>query len=276
MSKLLILGGTADARRMTETLHHQLNHQLNQQANRQANQQPSLSLEEPLLYSIAGLVRQPNIDCPIISGGFTQYGGLEKVIRERNITGILNATHPYAAQMSQKANEAAVHCQIPCYRFLRPSWTQRPGDRWHRFDTWQQLLARLPTQRRLFVTVGQLTQDQLNALAETSQQIIYRTAVKPSIELPTNALWLKAIGPFDKISEETLMRQYNINALISKDSGGDAIVAKIDVARQLEIPVYLQNRPNVALPNQCFTDPNTCTQFIVEHFFSRSQHVVQL
>ena len=79
MNPVLILGGTADARRVTQLLHEQ---------------------GLPLLYSVAGLVRRPNVPAEVISGGFTQFGGLSAYIKSRNVVAIINATHPYTEKIT--------------------------------------------------------------------------------------------------------------------------------------------------------------------------------
>ena len=105
---LLLLGGTADARRLAVAL---------------------VGAGIPLIYSVAGLVRIPEVPCEVVSGGFEQCGGLPEFIEQRAIGAILDATHPYAAQMSRTASLAAHGRGIPCWRFQRPkggpSWATR-------------------------------------------------------------------------------------------------------------------------------------------------------
>lgn len=82
----------------------------------------------PLIYSIAGLVRHPDLPVPVISGGFSQYGGLEAYLSQQGITGVLDATHPYATNISKAAVQAATSRQIPIWRYLRAGWQAGPGD----------------------------------------------------------------------------------------------------------------------------------------------------
>ena len=84
--RLLILGGTADGRQLAEILHRQ---------------------GVPLIYSVAGLVRTPKVACEVVSGGFSQFGGLVEYSQQQGITAILDVTHPYAAKMSATAVSAA-------------------------------------------------------------------------------------------------------------------------------------------------------------------------
>ncbi|MBL4606848.1 MAG: precorrin-6A/cobalt-precorrin-6A reductase [Pseudomonadales bacterium] len=242
---LLILGGTADGRQLAETLHRQ---------------------GLPIIYSVAGLVRVPTVKCGIVSGGFSQFGGLLEYVKQQNITAILDATHPYAEKMSAAAVAAAkVHC-IPCWRFYREAWKKSPGDRWHLFSEWEGLIAAVQNKKRLFVTVGQVNATQLEELSYQRELVVLRTAVEPKIALASNVEWIKAIGPFTEREELALMQKYNIDALLSKNSGGDSTVAELDAARKLNCSVYMLERPVLEPAEIVFSDKKICEQFVLKHF----------
>ena len=243
--RLLILGGTADGRQLAEILHRQ---------------------GVPLIYSVAGLVRTPKVGCEVVSGGFSQFGGLEEYSQQQEITAILDATHPYAAKISATAVSAAKSCGIPCWRFYRESWQETSADSWKRFSKWKDLIAALSNENRLFLTVGQIEQEYLEQLASKSEGVLLRTAVAPKINLPSNVEWIKAIGPFAEEDEYTLMQQYNIDALVSKNSGGDSTVAKLFAARKLKIPVYMLERPVLETADKIFNDKKCCEQYVLNQF----------
>jgi precorrin-6A/cobalt-precorrin-6A reductase len=56
---------------------------------------------------------------------------------------------------------------------------------------------------------------------------------------------LLARGPFSLQSERSLLQEYKIGAIVSKNSGGDATYAKIIAARELGIIVVMIQRPPV-------------------------------
>jgi len=231
---LLLLGGTADARRLCKAL---------------------IDQGVAIIYSVAGLVRTPDVDCEVVSGGFTQFGGLPAFLKDRNITAILDATHPYAATMSTTAVAAAKACNILCWRFHRPAWEACKGDNWQMFKDWDDMLPALRNKESIFLTAGQIEQQIVDCLARNEQQILYRTAAKPKILLPDAIKWIKAIGPFDKEDELALMKQYQVDVLVSKNSGGEATVAKLIVARELGVPVFMLQRPELSIADRVFTDP---------------------
>lgn len=249
MGQLLLLGGTADGRILAERLHQQ---------------------GVSVIYSIAGLVRTPNVACKVVSGGFTQWGGLAAFVRENNIRAILDVTHPYAEIMSTKALNAAHTCAIPYWRFHRAQWQQREGDNWQFFTRWEDALVHLKDKASVLLTAGQLEQsfiDQLQRNAPNQQQLL-RTAVKPKAQLPESMQWIKAIGPFAYGDELALMQAHKIDVLLSKNSGGDATAAKLQAAREWGIPVLMLQRPTLPAADQLLLTREAC-----EHFILDNQHV---
>jgi precorrin-6A/cobalt-precorrin-6A reductase len=271
---LLVLGGTSDALRVTAALQQDL----------------------ALIYSVAGRVRTPSLACPVVSGGFSQFGGLARYVAQQGISAILDCTHPYAQQMSARAVAAAAACSIPCWRLHRRSWQPQSGDRWQTFADGQALIPALAAKRAVFLSAGQLTQPWLDGLARlpalthaagqtSSEQLssaqasseqprerrfLLRTAVKPRLELPATMDWIQAIGPFNEADERALMRDYQIDALVSKNSGGEARAAKLGVARERGIPVLLLKRPALVPADKQFSDQAQCVNWIQQWYQRRS------
>ncbi len=243
---LLLLGGTADGRILAENLHKK---------------------GVPVIYSVAGLVRTPDVPCAVVTGGFTQFGGLVEYIKQKAITAVLDVTHPYAEKMSSTAIAAAKSCDIPCWRFHRPAWKSQPGDNWQYFVDWPSLSSSLKDKMHVFLSAGQIDQAYINSLANNSgQKQLLRTAVKPKIALPKSMHWIKAIGPFSYDNELSLMKGHHIDVLVSKNSGGDATIPKLTVARDLGIPVYFLERPELADADVEISTREECLQLVLEKF----------
>ncbi|MFT5116800.1 MAG: precorrin-6A/cobalt-precorrin-6A reductase [Kiritimatiellia bacterium] len=260
---ILLLGGTADGRVLAETLHQQ---------------------GIPIIYSIAGLVRVPTVACEILTGGFTPLGGLEHVIKEKNIQAILDVTHPYAELMSTKAVTAARQCDIPYWRFHREEWRAEKGDDWHMLNDWQEAFPLLENKQSVLLSAGQLDQVFMDTLAANNtnnslvpkrvpkrvpervpQTQLLRTAVEPKTVLPPSMQWIKAIGPFSYDDELALLQQHNIDVIVSKNSGGDATVAKLRAARAMGIPVLMLKRPLLPNGDKTFFSRQECEQFIIKN-----------
>lgn len=241
---LLLLGGTADARRIAEILH---------------------SRGVPVLYAIAGLVRKPELSCTVVSGGFSQFGGLESFVKHRRISTILDATHPYAEKMSATAISVAKQCGINCWRYYRPQWQPGKNDNWQSFPSWDDLLKQLSSKKKIFFSAGQITQAVVDSLGR-DQSAVLRTAAQPQLLLPNTFTWIKAIGPFKVDDELALMRQYEIDVVVSKNSGGNATSAKLVAARELNIPVFMLKRPTLPISEREFRDPSLAIAACCELF----------
>ncbi|WP_422382135.1 precorrin-6A reductase [Marinicellulosiphila megalodicopiae] len=222
--KILILGGTSDARRLATSL---INSQI------------------AVIYSIAGLVRTPDLACQIHIGGFSQYGGMQHYLKDQDIQCVLDATHPFAVNISNKAQQACSLCQTQYIRFERPQWNQYPNDKWTSIIQWSEVFGALKHQKNVFLTAGQTPHDILVKLSKQTKNLFLRTAVQPKEALPNNVNWIKAIGPFDQVSEQQWLKDNQIDLIISKNSGGQATYGKIAAARELGIDVIMFQRPAI-------------------------------
>ncbi len=192
--------------------------------------------------SLAGRTATPAVQAlPTRVGGFGGVGGLAAYLRSEAIDVLVDATHPYAAQISRHAREASRLAGCALLDVTRPPWAPQPGDRWREVATMAQAAAALgEVPARVFLTVGRL---QLAAFARAPQHhYLVRTIdpVGPDHGL-RRATFIQARGPFEAGAEAELMREHGIAVLVSKNSGGST--AKLDAARRLALPVVLVGRP---------------------------------
>jgi precorrin-6A/cobalt-precorrin-6A reductase len=222
--RLLILGGTTEASALARGI-----------AGR-CDLAPVLSL--------AGRTRNPLAPpIPFRIGGFGGVAGLRDYLVGERVRIVVDATHPFASQMSRHAAEACGALGVPLAALTRPAWTPREGDRWTRvadMDGAARALGERP--RNVFLTVGAL---QLGAFADAPQhRYIARTIDPPAADLGTAMHRLiLARGPFGVAEEIALMRDEGIEVLVTKNSGGAATEAKIEAARALGIEVVMVERP---------------------------------
>jgi len=248
--KLLLLGGTADARRLAKSLQRE---------------------DIEIIYSVAGLVRMPDVDCEVISGGFSQFGGLQAYIEQQAIDAVLDATHPYAEKMTATAWAVTQQLNLPYWRFHRAPWQAQAGDNWQMFTGWPQMLESLTEFKSVFLTAGQIDETAIATFAqygeqdgEQGQKQLLRTAVQPKHPLPDSMRWIKAIGAFDLENELALMQEYKIDVLVSKNSGGKATEAKLEAARSLGIPVMMLARPELPAGITIFDELDDCLAAILK------------
>ncbi len=222
--RLLILGGTTEASALAKAVVGW------------ADLDPILSLAGRTLNPV-----EPPI--PFRTGGFGGVAGLRAYLTDSKIDAVIDATHPFAAQMSSHAVEACQALGVPLAMFTRAAWRAVPGDRWTQVIDMEAATAALGEMpRRVFLTVGGL---QLAAFAAAPQHhYLVRTIDPPEAVagLPDHRLIL-ARGPFAMPDEIALMRDERIDVLVTKNSGGKATAAKLAAARELGIEVVMVERP---------------------------------
>jgi precorrin-6A/cobalt-precorrin-6A reductase len=227
MARILILGGTTEARLLGERL-----------AERR---------DLDVTLSLAGRTKQPLAQrTKVRSGGFGGATGLADYLRRESIAILIDATHPYAATMSAHAAEAARLCACPLIALRRPPWTEQPGDRWIEMaDVAEAARALGATPRSVFVALGR---NELAPFLQAPQHdYLFRSVdpIEPPLSLP-QARYLVARGPFAEADERELLRGHGIDIVVAKNSGGTATYGKIAAARELGVEVMMLRRP--ALP----------------------------
>jgi precorrin-6A/cobalt-precorrin-6A reductase len=220
MKRMLLLGGVTDALAIARTLGPQH------------------------IYSLAGVGRVPtNLNCQLRVGGYGGAHGLAQFIRDEQVDLILDATHPYAAQMSSNAALAAQKTAIPCWALRRPVWQAGPDDDWREVADWPELISALtPFQRPLF-TLGREPLQHLDEIPMHQFWTLRALDVYPGNE---RCEVIGARGPFLLEDERALFERCNIDVLISKNSGSGATEPKLEVARERGLPVLVLKRPVLA------------------------------
>ena len=225
--RLLILGGTTEASALARYIAGRID-------------------IDPIL-SLAGRTRNPVVPpIPHRTGGFGGVTGLKAYLTETKTDAVIDATHPFAAQMSLHAAEACRDLKMPLVQFTRSPWRPAEGDRWLPVRDMTAAAEALDVKRRrVLLTVGGL---QLAAFVAAPQHhYVIRTIDPPEAAntLPDHQLIL-ARGPFALEDEVALMRDERIDVLVTKNSGGNATEAKLEAARTLGIEVVMVERPKTA------------------------------
>lgn len=195
--------------------------------------------------SLAGRTAAPARQVlPTRTGGFGGVDGLQRHLADAAVAAVIDATHPFAAQMSVHAVAACEAAGVPLASLVRPGWSEQPGDVWHQVpDTAHAARALGDAPRHVFLGIGR--QD-LRAFADAPQhRYLARVIDLPEgAALPPRLKLLQARGPFDADAEVALLRDNAIEVVVSKNSGGIATYAKIEAARRLGLPVVMIARPH--------------------------------
>ena len=220
---VLVLGGSSEASRLAEAL---------------------AAAGVRATFSYAGRVKrlkpQP---LPTRVGGFGGVVGLVKYVRDVGITHIVDATHPFAAQMSRHVALACRETNTPHVTLARPPWQPGVGDAWLDVPTMQdavEVLGEAP--RRVFLAIGR---QHVDLFVSKPQHFFLLRFVEPpgaEIRLAKHALVI-ARGPFEVADEVALMRRHGVEVVVSKNAGGAAARAKLEAAKVLGLPVVMVRRP---------------------------------
>jgi precorrin-6A/cobalt-precorrin-6A reductase len=226
MRRILILGGTAEARWLAARL------------------APRADLAVTL--SLAGRTASPAAQpVPVRIGGFGGAEGLADYLSVERIDALIDATHPYAATISANAARAAQRANVPLVALRRPPWVAVASDQWIEVaDVAGAVGALGSAPRRVFVALGR---NELQPFVRAPQHHYFVRSidpVDPPLAVP-QAVYFTGRGPFDEADERALLAAHRIEFIIAKNSGGSASYGKIAAARALGLPVIVLRRPTL-------------------------------
>ena len=220
--KVLVLGGTAEARALAEALH---------------------ASGVRVISSLAGRVARPRLPVGEVRvGGFGGPEALARWLAEHAIDAVVDATHPFAERISASAATACGATGVPLLRLERPGWTAQDGDVWHWVDDLDAAAAAVPRLgSRVLLTSGR---QGLAAFAgDRASWYLIRCVDPPAVALPPRHEVRLDRGPYTVEGELGLIDAHDIDLLVTKDSGGSLTEAKLTAARRREIPVVVVRRP---------------------------------
>ncbi|MGY3601743.1 precorrin-6A/cobalt-precorrin-6A reductase [Bradyrhizobium sp. USDA 4341] len=221
--RALILGGTADANLLAAAM---------------------ARAGIDAVYSYGGRTAAPaEQPLPTRIGGFGGVSGLADYLYREGITHVIDATHPFAAEISRNAIAACTQTATPLLALERAPWDKASGDCWIEVADVVSAVAALPdSPTRVFLAIGR---QHIAAFGSRPQHAYtLRFVDPPEGELPLpGADVIVSRGPFTLDSELEMMRARSIEWIVARNSGGTGARAKIDVARALGLPVIMITRP---------------------------------
>ena len=217
--RVLLLGGTAEGRRLAARLHPQTD----------------------VISSLAGRVPDPALPAgPVRIGGFGGVEGLRQWLRDNDITAVIDATHPFAATMTANAAAACAELALPHLLLSRPAWD--PGDaELVASDREAADVVAAKGYSRVFLTTGRSGSA---AFRDSDAWFLIRVVTAPQAEnLPRDHELLLSRGPYRYEDEHRLMRDHRIDVVVTKNSGGELTRPKLVAAQALGVDVVMIDRP---------------------------------
>jgi precorrin-6A/cobalt-precorrin-6A reductase len=224
VSRILLLGGTAEARILAERL--------------------SALRGVELISSLAGRVSQPVLPSGQTRiGGFGDAAGLTGYLAEHRISAVVDATHPFATQVTAHAAAACADAGLPLLVLRRPGWAAGPGDDWRRVPALPDALAAIQGEHvgSVLLTLGRRGPEAF--AADSARHYVIRCVDPPDGDLPPRHTIVLDRGPFGLAGERALLREHRADLLVTRDSGGRWTAAKLVAARELGLPVVMIDRP---------------------------------
>jgi precorrin-6A/cobalt-precorrin-6A reductase len=219
--RILIFGGTAEARALAAAL---------------------IDAGFEVVTSLAGVTTKPNLpEGETRVGGLGGSHGIAAYVARKNVAAIVDATHPFAIQISSHAHSAATDRNLPYLRLERPAWRAGAEDHWTEVPGMSQAMAALPKSAQVMLTIGR--KELSLFLARPDLRGFARMIEPPGVELPDGWTLVLARPPFNVEAEKALMQKFRIGYLVTKNSGSEETEAKLIAARELKIPVIMVARP---------------------------------
>jgi precorrin-6A/cobalt-precorrin-6A reductase len=219
LTRVLLLGGTSEARALAAQLHQDVD----------------------VINSLAGRVPDPALPVGEVRiGGFGGVDGLRRWLSQAHVDAVVDATHPFAATITAHAAAVCGELGMPHLVLARPAWD--PGDAIVvRSDTEAAETVAAKPYSRVFLTTGR---SGTVAFADVDAWFLIRAVTAPDANaLPRRHQLVLSRGPYRYDDELALLRDNHVDALVTKNSGGAMTRPKLDAASALGVAVVMVDRP---------------------------------
>lgn len=194
---------------------------------------------------------------PEVCAGALDQAGMLRLIREKKVEWVVDASHPYAVNVSLNAMAACEEAGIFYLRFERQE-TALPavGDIRRAEDAAQAAKLAATLGDVIFLTTGSHTLAAFKSEpALAAKRLVARVLPQPEVIAECAALGfvpadLAAMqGPFSHEMNVAMFRHYGADVIVTKNSGAaGGTDSKLSAARELGLPVVVIDRPRPCYP----------------------------
>ncbi|MEW9699107.1 precorrin-6A reductase [Paenibacillus sp. SI8] len=210
---------------------------------------------------------------PVLTGRLT-VTDMQELIRDRKISAVVDATHPFAEEASKNAMAASQQAEVPYVRFERQSLSIEQSALVTTVDDYKQA-AELAAEKKgsIMLTTGSKTlkifADRLIGLPDTTliaRMLPRKDNMEKCEELGIDQKNIVAMqGPFSKELNKALYEHYKVTLMITKESGKvGAVDEKLEAALEMGIPSIVIGRPALEYGN-LYSDYEGVLDYIQTH-----------
>jgi precorrin-6A/cobalt-precorrin-6A reductase len=198
-----------------------------------------------VIASLAGATRHPEpLPIPTRVGGFGGEDHFRTYLAAKNISAVLDATHPFASQITDRTARVCAEIGLPYAQVLRPEWEPQSGDRWIPIDAPEDAARHIPMEAVVFLAIGRQTLEAYRNLE--GRRILARMVDPPRAPFPfEGGEFILGRPPFGQDHEVSLFKSLGVTHLVAKNAGGQGGRAKLDAARALGLPVLMLAHPTM-------------------------------
>ena len=236
MKRILIFSGTTEGRELAEWLGSE-----------------GIMVHVRVATEYGAVVMEPSANIDVRVGSCGGADGIADVIRDLDISIVVDATHPYALNITKHIVEACGRTGAEYIRLKRPD-SEEDTEGVVRFDSLEEAVEYLKgTEGRILASTGSNELSLYTRIPDYTERVVARVLSTAESVQKCAALGFEgrnlicAQGPFSEEMNTAMLRQVGASFMVTKDSGdAGGFSEKVRAARKAGATLIVINRPEDA------------------------------
>ena len=236
MKRILIFSGTTEGRELAEWLGSE-----------------GIMVHVRVATEYGAVVMEPSANIDVRVGSCGGADGIADVIRDLDISIVVDATHPYALNITKHIVEACGRTGAEYIRLKRPD-SEEDTEGVIRFDSLEEAVEYLKgTEGRILASTGSNELSMYTRIPDYTERVVARVLSTAESVQKCAALGFEgrnlicAQGPFSEEMNTAMLRQVGASFMVTKDSGdAGGFSEKVRAARKAGATLVVINRPEDA------------------------------